>query len=324
MKETIRHILSGSLFLGLLAGMLLGLNFLFRPKDNTEAAGFHYPWASGYLAEPVDTIDVLILGDSEVYADFIPLQIWQEQGITVYTCGTSDQKLYQTEEYLRTALETQSPKIVILETNILYRDYSRTDTIPQKLEELLPLLRYHDRWKRLGLRDLSPRVRYTGIQRDKGYHFYWEAQPADTRGYMEERGESAPFPVKNAPLVRKLLARCQEHGARLMLVSAPSTVNWSDARHDSVQTLARELGIPYLDMNLLPGEVPIDWRQDSYDGGDHMNYRGARKVSACLGQYLAETGLFEDKRADPDYAAWHQCLESFLREHPETEGTAGN
>ena len=43
MKETIRHILSGTLFLGLLAGMLLGLNFLFRPKDKTEAAGFHYP-----------------------------------------------------------------------------------------------------------------------------------------------------------------------------------------------------------------------------------------------------------------------------------------
>ena len=83
MKELIRHTLRGILFLGLLGGMLLGLNCLFRPKDNTEAAGFHYPWASGYLAEPEDTIDVLIRGDSEVYADFIPLQIWQEQGITV-------------------------------------------------------------------------------------------------------------------------------------------------------------------------------------------------------------------------------------------------
>ena len=319
MKETIRHILSCALFLGLLAGILLGLNFLFQPKDNTEAAGFHYPWASGYLAEPEDTIDVLILGDSEVYADFIPLQIWAEQGIAVYTCGTSDQKLYQTGEYLRTALRTQSPKVVILEANIPYRDSSRSDTVPQKLEELLPLLRYHDRWKQLGLRDLSPRVRYTGIQRDKGYHFYWDAQPADTRGYMEERGECDPFPAKNAPLVRDLLDRCREHGAQLMLVSAPSTVNWSDARHDSVAALARELGVPYLDMNLLPGEVPIDWQRDSYDGGDHMNYRGARKVSACLGQYLAETGLFEDKRETPGYAAWNRCLEEFLQAHPETE-----
>lgn len=319
MKETIRHILSCALFLGLLAGILLGLNFLFQPKDNTEEAGFHYPWASGYLAEPEDTIDVLILGDSEVYADFIPLQIWAEQGITVYTCGTSDQKLYQTEEYLRTALRTQSPKIVILEANILYRDYNRSDTVPQKLEELLPLLRYHDRWKQLGLRDLSPRVRYTGIQRDKGYHFYWDAQPADTHGYMEERGECDPFPAKNAPLVRDLLERCREHGAQLMLVSAPSTINWSAARHDSVAALARELGVPYLDMNLMPGEVPIDWQQDSYDGGDHMNYRGARKVSACLGQYLAETGLFEDKRENPGYAVWHRCLEEFLQAHPETE-----
>ena len=319
MKEMIRHILSCALFLGLLAGILLGLNFLFQPKDNTEEAGFHYPWASGYLAEPEDTIDVLILGDSEVYADFIPLRIWAEQGITVYTCGTSDQKLYQTGEYLRTALRTQSPKIVILEANILYRDYSRSDVVPQKAEELLPLFRYHDRWKHLGLRDLSPRVRYTGIQRDKGYHFYWDAQPADTHGYMEERGECDPFPAKNAPLVRDLLERCREHGAQLMLVSAPSTVNWSAARHDSVAVLARELGVPYLDMNLLPGEVPIDWEQDSYDGGDHMNYRGARKVSACLGQYLAETGLFEDKRENPGYAAWNRCLEEFLQAHPETE-----
>lgn len=324
MKETIRHILSGTLFLGLLAGMLLGLNFLFRPKDNTEAAGFHDPKAHGYLAEPENSVDVLFLGDSEAFFAFIPMQLWQEHGITSYVCSTGSQEIFQTEEYLSTVFRNQSPKIVVLETNVLYRYYDRMDIVPNLLERALPLFRYHDRWKSLGAEDFSFRVRYTGIQRDKGYLFRTEINPVDPNGYMDPSQELAPIPSRNQGHLERMISFCRERGAELVLVSSPSVENWCTSRHNSVTLLARELEVAYIDLNLNQGDFFINWELDTVDNGDHMNYSGARKVTACLGQYLAQTGLFTDKRADPDYAAWNQALESFLREHPETESATGN
>ena len=64
------------------------------------------------------------------------------------------------------------------------------------------------------------------------------------------------------------------------------------------------MGVTYIDLNYMQEEVPIDWMTDTFDGGDHLNYDGAKKVSAYLGKYLNETGLFEDKRNNPEYDYW--------------------
>jgi hypothetical protein len=150
-KQILRTVLFFLIFLLLFAFF----THLLVPKNNSPEAGIHDDWAKGFLAEPENTIDVLILGDSEVYSCVSPLVIWQEQGITSYSCGTSDQKLYQTESYLQRFFETQKPQIVLLETNILYRDYSTTSIIPHLFEEAFPLVRYHDRWKQLPGSDLT-------------------------------------------------------------------------------------------------------------------------------------------------------------------------
>ena len=78
--------------------------------------------------------------------------------------------------------------------------------------------------------------------------------------------------------------------------------------------MADSLGITYLDLNLMPEEVPIDWETDTKDKGDHMNITGARKVSDFMGQWLAETGLFEDKRSWEAYSQWNVFLQEYLED----------
>ena len=308
------HLFRSVLFLLIFALLFLGFTHLVIPKTNTAQAGIHDPWAKGFLAEPENTIDVLVLGDSELYSCLVPLQIWQTHGITAYTCGTSDQKLYQTESYLTRFFETQNPKLVILETNVLYRDYSTTDRIPHIFEETLPLLRYHDRWKQLRPEDLTQSVRFTGIQRDKGYLYLTDIQPADTTGYMAYTDEIDPISSKNKETLAQIQTFCQERGAQLLLLSSPSTANWDYLRHNATQQLAWELEIPYLDTNLMPQEIPIDWNLDTRDGGDHLNHDGATKLTTWVGNYLAQTGLFTDKRSDDAYAAWNADLANFQAE----------
>lgn len=307
-----KHILKNLLFCLIFLLLFTGVTFLLTPKNNSKDAGIHDDWAKGFLAEPENTVDVLILGDSEVYSCVAPLLIWQEQGITAYSCGTSDQKLYQTRSYLHRFFETQSPRMVLLETNILYRDYSNTDVFPHLFEELFPLVRYHDRWKELTGADLTQPIDFTHIQRDKGYLYLTDVLPADDSNYMTYTEETEPIPQKNRMNVEAILAFCRERNVPLVLFSSPNTANWDYLRHNAVEAFATELGIPFLDMNLMTNEIPIDWETDTRDHGDHLNHDGAAKVSAWLGQYLADTGLFEDKRDQAEYAAWNDCLADFL------------
>jgi len=301
-------ILRTALFFLIFALLFSGVTHLLTPKNNSSQAGIHDYWAKGFLAEPENTIDVLFLGDSELYSCVVPMQIWAKEGITSYTCSTNDQILFQTESYLHRVLENQSPKLVFLETNTIYRDYSYTDIIPHIFEERFPLIRYHDRWKKLSADDFTDPIRFTTISSDKGYMYFDDIEPADASFHMAPTDELAPISSKNVRHLRSIRDYCREQGAQLILFSSPSTANWDYYRHNGVAQLAEELGVAYIDMNLMPEEIPIDWQLDTRDNGDHMNFTGATKVTAYLSRYLAETGLFEDKRQQEAYASWNEAL----------------
>ena len=80
-------------FLAGLLAILILLSFLVNPKNNSQEAGMKDPTAVGFWGEPKNSIDVLVLGDSESYSSIIPTQMWQQQGITSYVCGSHAQSV---------------------------------------------------------------------------------------------------------------------------------------------------------------------------------------------------------------------------------------
>ena len=68
------------------------------------------PWVN-IQSERDDSIDVLVLGDSESYTTFSPMEIWQQDGISSFVCGQTGQEIEETYYMLKTALRTQKPKI---------------------------------------------------------------------------------------------------------------------------------------------------------------------------------------------------------------------
>lgn len=310
-----KKILRTVLFLAVFVILFAGISHVMAPKTTTKEAGMHEPHAKAFLAEPDDTIDVVFLGNSEVYRGVAPLTIWEEQGITAYNCGTNDQILFQTECYLSRFFECQSPKVVFLETDVIYRNHSTLEALSYQVEEVLPLVRYHDRWKNLYFSDFTDPIRFDTVALGKGYEYIGYTVPTDDTGHMTPSDEVDAFPAKNRQRVQKLYDMCRAQGAELILVSVPSTMNWDYPRHNAMVQLAEELGVVYLDLNLLKEEIPIDWQVDAMDDGNHVNYMGARKISSYLGSYLAERNLFADKRSLPEFASWNEAMAEFYAEN---------
>lgn len=313
MRSFLKHTGVIAAFLAGLLAILFLLSFVVNPKNNSAEAGMKDPTAVGFLGEPANSIDVLVLGDSESYSSIIPTQMWQQQGITSYVCGSHAQRLSYSEELMKQAFACQSPKIVILETNALYRKISFAYSLRQSLEEFMPVFRYHNRWKTLTLRDFDFTVNYNHMEVNKGYWYRTNVKGASTSKYMKPSDKAEQVRAKNRRYVERIAQFCADHDAQLILLSTPSTKNWNAKRHNGVSALAEELGVEYVDLNMLREQVPIDWQTDSKDKGDHLNYNGAQKVTTYLGGYLADKGIFTDHRQDSAYHSWDTCAEQFDR-----------
>lgn len=313
MQHYIKNILKSALFiLGLIALLWLSSGLL-SPKSNNTEGGMIDPVANGILSEPKNSIDVLIIGDSETYSSMIPLKMWEEHGITSYCCGTSGQLLSYSEQFLHKAFQNQSPKIVILETNAVFHKITFDNVLLNRLDATFSVFTYHNRWKTLNENDFTMSANFTTINNTKGYWFTTATAPANDSNYMKPSSECEPIRSRNRFYVERMKKHCDDKGAKFILVSTPSTVNWNAKRHNSIQALAEKLSIEYIDMNMLREEIPIDWKTDSRDKGDHLNHFGAEKVTSYLGKHLSETGLLANHKNDGVYSAWNDALTDYQK-----------
>ena len=307
----LKRVLTFLIFCGGLIGLLIGASILLMPKNNMSEFGIEEVSANGILGEKENTIDVLVVGDSEAYSSISPMQIWKDSGYTSYVCGSGAQTLDYSLTLLKRAFQKQSPKLVILETDAIYREVSDSTADLSRLGDAFSVFRYHNRWKSLSLNDLKMNPEYTWTEDNKGYIYTDTIDGCQDNGHMTVTESSAKIPDRNVEYVKKFKNYCEAHGATLLLLSTPSTVNWNYERHNGVVALASELSCDYIDMNLMSDEISIDWQKDTKDQGDHLNYYGAQKVTSCLTDYLSQTGLFTDHREDSTYEKWNEALSRY-------------
>lgn len=302
------------LFLLPLLLLLFLLSPILRPKDNQEAAGMEEHFANGILAEPANSIDVLIIGDSESYCSFSPVQLWEEQGVTSYVCGSSGQYLFESVDYLKKTFQTQHPKLVVLEVNNVFRKVKLEQMLYNEAANLIPALRYHDRWKQLKKADFASTVAYTYRTPYKGYRLRRKAVDGTDEEYMERKKKPRRITATNQYYLERLQKLCSKQGVELVLVSAPSTKNWNRAKHNSVRDYAQTHGLTYLDMNVINHQVNINWAKDSFDGGDHLNIYGSQKVTSFFGGWLTQQYQLEKHDSDSIAEDWNTLIEPYHKE----------
>ena len=282
--------------------------------------------------------DVVFIGDCEVYENFSPITMWEEYGITSYIRGSAQQMIWQSYYLMEETFKYETPKVMVF--NVLSMKYdtpkstgnqtqreaynrmtlegmrwskSKWDAIQASMTEeerdwqgqwsyLFPLLRYHDRWSELTAED---------------FQYLFKKEQVSDNGYLMQTGVK-PFTAEHAqpPLVDytfgensyyyldKMVQLCKSHGTQLVLIKAPSLYpKWWDEWDQQMEDYAEEHGLLYINLLDYQEEIGIDWSQDTYDEGLHLNVYGAEKLASYFGKILAEECGVEDHRGDAEVSA---------------------
>lgn len=304
------------IFITILLIILGILTKIFEPKNNTRKSGVYKTKVlqTGILAEPENTLDVILVGNSEAYTSFIPLEAWHRYGYTSYVCGTPGQKLPSICSIIYDVLKKQNPKILMLEADTIYKRVPLATPAEQVAVRLFPIFEYHDRWKNLKKEDFYKKSEYKKVQSSKGFYLSREIQARKNEKYMNETEEIQKIPKSNKVYVKMIKKYCESKGVEFIIYSTPSIVNWNTEKHNGVANFAKELGVEYLDMNLFNDEIKIDWKKDSRDKGDHLNYTGSLKATKFLGEYLNKKGL-PDHRSDTNYKSWNKYYNKYINKN---------
>ena len=320
-KTVIRVILIIVLFILL----FVFLNMLLQPKYmETLVEG---SMISQYYNEPKDH-EVIFIGDCEVYANFSPMVMYEEQGIKAYVRGSSQQLIWQSYQILKETLKYEKPKVVVFNVNSMRYDkdsdkvneaYNRLtidkmkwskekiDIIKDSMTEdetfisyIFPILRYHSRYDELTLEDLK----YLFTRKNNTYNGFLINKNIKgvTSLPTQRRLAQTEFNEECYDYLDKITNLCKENDIKLVLIKAPSLYPyWYDEYDEQIRKYAEEKEIDYYNLKNNVEEIGIDYSVDTYDGGLHLNLTGATKLSSFFARLLKENYELTDYRGDAVY-----------------------
>ncbi len=291
-------------FIGILAVLLVSGSVLTKNLMMKNDSYVQERNKSRYniLKEKENTVDIIVVGDSLSYCSVTPLQLWKDYGMTGYVCGQSGQRIDETYYMLESVYETQTPKLVILETDTLFRSRTMLKAVGEGLESMsnkyLSILEGHDIWKSLIFKKQYSTENY------KGFTFRCNVVPYTNGDYMHETDQVETIPENSRIYMDEIIKLCEKHGSKILLLSTPSPLNYNYAKHNGLLAYAKEKGLDYLDLNLRVNEIGINWATDSLDNGDHLNCSGSDRLTSYLGEYLNANYTLDDHRNDSTYSEW--------------------
>ena len=284
--------------------------FSYVSLSNANIKKFGIYKASLYeiLGEKEDSIDVVVIGDSLVYSSVSPMEIYGKYGFTAFDCSEPAQIFSDALAYYKVAVESQHPKVVIIGANIFFRDglkKSWDKKVKKVIQNNIPLIIYHDNWKKLLFSNYG-RINYL-----KGFKLNKNIKPSENKVYMKTHEIRANIPEKNIEYFEEMLEIAKENNIKIVLMGFPSQVSWYYKKHNAMLDLAKKYNLEYINFNLE--DLGIDWTHDTKDKGEHLNYYGAKIISDYVGNYLKNLNILEDHRNDKEYDEWKKAYEIYLR-----------
>lgn len=259
-----------------------------------------------------DSIDVLFLGASQMYSSVNAKMLNEEYGIKAFDFGASSQTIPTTLYYLKEALKTQSPKLVMVEVCDIYWgksvdeqnlawNYSANKLSKEKSESLIdisdgdlgivtkysfPLLQYHSRWCQLNKNDFH----YDYDKSLRGYAPIEGTKAFEIMYLSEAPGKEMKVPDVCVKSIKEMARICAENRIKLVFFKVPISY-WTRNDSKGVKKFMTENGLEYIDLYDHLDEIGIDNTTDFFNN-NHSNSSGANKTTRFIAEYIKENFRF--------------------------------
>ena len=328
MKKTSINIIRCVCFFILLLGIFIYLSKVFTTSKVEE-----YPVRNGFFqnidAENDNTIDNLFIGDSSVMHSIIPVQLWKEQKMNSYVMSYSVMKPQEAYFDLKKVFKKQSPKYVFIESQFMVTyakdrneyltdktqnlcDYG-DDQITGEISYYVPVMKYKSSWSNTRLFDLKLSHPSTINSIYKGYKYAPEVKAFTGKHGCDDNGK-IKFKDSGYEYFKKIYNMCKEHNCEVVLMNMPQGAAWNKKMHNFVQKLADEFNVKYIDFDVdLDKLIPtFSWKTDTKDGGGHLNYSGATKLTKSMEKFMAnELNTQQTKLSQKDVDKWNKDTKDF-------------
>lgn len=287
---------------------------------------------------PENSVDVLYLGSSSMWAGVSPALVYTETGAAGFNRSTTVQTAPTTYMYLLEALETQSPKLVVLDAYTMFipydevfmrsaidsMDYSDakqqaidyySDSYYTKLSFYLPYLRYCDSWDQVAPEKIFMYYKAVSADYDSlcpmggrlSDNVYSFEMPKDNFATTDE--VTAPN-CESEKYFRMIIELCQEKEIDVMVLTIPNSFS-TYADYNKMTAVCNEYGINYFDLALMSEELGVDSAEDFSDEGVHMNVYGNVKISRYVAQLIEDNYDVPDRRGQQGYEFYDDYCEIF-------------
>ena len=316
MKKGVKNLIRAVSFFAVLLLSVVSFSYMLAPKDNTKEAGMVNPGAYGFYSEPKNTIDIAVIGNSDVCNGFSPMELWKNYGYTSYVSGGPWQTAAEAYVMLNDILKCHKPKVVMLETDGFFTNSgkfkSAAKMINASLDSCFSVFQYHDRWKSVKPDELLKKPRFTAHSAVKGQWLSNDVKGYMGGEYMVKSKEKAEIPLAARIAANAFIRTCCVNDIKVVLLQMPLS-SWNYRKHNAVKDFVDAHDVPFIDMNIERARFDFNWKTDTRDGGIHLNNRGARKCTMFLGDYLSRNYELTDRRTDKSFSLWNKDYEEYRK-----------
>ncbi len=296
---------------------------------------------NGFYDAPEGSLDAVFLGSSATYTFLVAPYVWHEYGITVYPYASQAQPIEAAKFIIEDARKTQPDAIYIVNVSAINGGVTPAwlhvlfDNMPfsvnklqavdyicdafgytsleDKMEYVVPIVKYHDRWSQLTVADYNPGT----DDYMTGNHYYSFLKLSKNVGSIgpTEYVEGTVIPDSIDKAVNDLIQYIEEEDVKVQFVVTPQSIKNREkaAILNATVNKIETAGYDVLDMRAEYEAVGIDFAVDYYNAG-HTNMHGAIKTSAYLTEELIDKFDLKDKRGDDKYEHWNVAADKYYSE----------
>lgn len=285
----------------------------------------------GFYKEPKNSLDIVFMGNSDVYRGISPIVMWDEYGIASYNFVSSGQRMWTAYYMLEECLKYQKPKLIVLNMDSAFNESQSSESNYRKAFDnmkfginklkavndpvfknsknetasyIFPIVRYHSRWSELTDEDFSKAFENNRFSY-KGMDIITDIKPNNEGYSYMNKVVGDDIGEKSSKYLKKIIKLCKENDIQLLFMELPSADSWSREYSEKTAKFAKDNDVDFLDLNLIADKFKFDWKNDTCDGGDHLNVYGAEKVSKYLGKVLQEKYYIPNHKNDDEYKSWY-------------------